>query len=114
VTGPVSDVVPWLRAARVFVAPLRMGGGVKVKILEALTLGKAVVTTRIGAQGLHRLSPGSLVVADDPDEFADAVARLLVDDPERVRQEARARLAARRLPTWDAAAEQLAACWNEA
>ena len=110
VTGTVSDVVPWLRAATVVVAPLRMGGGVKVKVLEALALGKAVVTTSIGAQGLRHLPSGSLVLADVPHEYAAAVARLLTDELERERQEARARLSARWLPTWDAAAEQLAAC----
>jgi len=114
VTGPVRDVVPWLRAATLVIAPLRIGGGVKVKILEALTMGKAVITTSVGAHGLHRLPPGSLVLADDPHGFARAVVRLLTDEPARRRQEARARLAARELPTWDAAAEQLAACWNQA
>ncbi|KZB79290.1 glycosyltransferase [Amycolatopsis regifaucium] len=113
VTGTVADVVPWLRGATVVVAPLRIGGGVKVKVLEALALGKAVVTTGIGAQGLRHLPPGSLVLADEPHEYAVAVARLLTDDSERERQESRARLAARRLPTWDSAAERLAACWSE-
>jgi len=114
VTGTVSDVVPWLRAATVVVAPLRLGGGVKVKVLEALAVGKAVVTTSIGAQGLRHLPTDSLVVADDSDEYAAAVARLLTDGSERERQEARARLSTRWLPTWDRAAEQLAACWDEA
>ena len=109
VTGSVRDVVPWLEAATVVVAPLRMGGGVKVKLLEALAMGKAVVTTRVGAQGLP---PGSVVQADNHTDFATAVVHLLTSEPARRRQEARARNAAGRLPSWDLAAESLAACWN--
>jgi glycosyltransferase involved in cell wall biosynthesis len=111
VTGRVPDVLPWLLAAKVFVAPMRLGGGVKVKLLEALAVGKAVVTTRVGMQGLRDLPPGSLVEAADIGQFVHAVAHLLTSAPARRAQEARALVAAEALPTWDQAADQLAACW---
>lgn len=58
VSGRVPDVVPWLDAAKVVVCPLRVGGGIKVKVMEALARGRAVVTTPIGAQGLRELPSG--------------------------------------------------------
>lgn len=112
VTGRVPDIRPWLHAATVFAAPLRLGGGVKVKLLEALAAGKAVVTTRVGVQGLRGLPPGSLVEAADIGQFVGAVVYLLTSAPARRQQEARARAAAASLPTWDQAADRLAACWR--
>jgi glycosyltransferase involved in cell wall biosynthesis len=80
VTGHVPDTGPFLRAARVSVAPLRYGAGMKGKIGEALASGLPVVTTSIGAEGMT--SPGRpvLLVADDPEAFADAIVRLHRDD----------------------------------
>jgi glycosyltransferase involved in cell wall biosynthesis len=109
VTGAVPDVGPWLRAATVVVAPLWVGGGVKVKVIEALAFKKAVVTTAVGARGLPA---GSVVRADGPAEFVAAVVELLRSEPRRREQEARAREAVGRLPSWDHAAELLAACWT--
>jgi len=84
VTGTVEDVRPFVDAAAVYVAPLRVGGGTRLKIFEALAMGKAVVSTTVGAEGLP-LRPGEQVVlADDPREFARAVVSLL-RDPERRR-----------------------------
>jgi len=84
VTGTVDDVRPFVDAAAVYVAPLRVGGGTRLKIFEALAMGKAVVSTTIGAEGLP-LQPGEhVVLADDPPEFTRAVVSLL-RDPERRR-----------------------------
>jgi polysaccharide biosynthesis protein PslH len=83
--GEVEDVRPYLDSASVVVVPLRIGGGSRLKILEALAAGKAVVSTTIGAEGLE-LTPGKdLVIADDPREFAGSVQKLL-NDPGRRRQ----------------------------
>jgi protein-tyrosine-phosphatase/glycosyltransferase involved in cell wall biosynthesis len=77
VTGTVEDVRPHLAAAAVCVVPLRVGGGTRLKIFEALAMGKAVVSTTIGAEGLP-LQPGiHYVRADDPDRFAVEVVALL-------------------------------------
>jgi sugar transferase (PEP-CTERM/EpsH1 system associated) len=79
VTGRVEDVRPFHQHAAVFVVPLRFGGGTRLKILEAMAMGKAIVTTSIGCEGLE-LDPGSeLLVADAPADFAEAVLRLLDD-----------------------------------
>src|SRR5207245_6576836 len=79
VTGRVDDVRPHVRKAGVYVVPLRIGGGTRLKIFEAMALGKAVVSTGVGAEGLP-VTPGRhLVLADEPRTFARAVVRLLRD-----------------------------------
>jgi GT2 family glycosyltransferase/glycosyltransferase involved in cell wall biosynthesis/SAM-dependent methyltransferase len=81
VTGHVSDeeLARHYDHARVAVAPLRFGGGVKGKVIEAMRFGVPMVTTGTGIQGLHNVADG-LSVADDPDSFAKRVLRLLADD----------------------------------
>lgn len=80
VVGEVPTIAPRLEAATVVVAPIRTGGGMRMKVLHALAAGKAVVTTTRGAEGLalRGIEP-PLVVADDPDGFAAATAALLAD-----------------------------------
>lgn len=82
ILGPVPDVRPHLEAARVVVAPVRFGTGMRGKVLDALALARPVVTTSLGAEGLDAVSGTHLFVADDPASFADACRRLL-DDPTR-------------------------------
>ncbi|HEX2088309.1 MAG TPA: glycosyltransferase family 4 protein [Actinomycetota bacterium] len=113
VTGRVPAVEPYLDAATVVVCPLREGGGVKVKVLEALTRGKAVVTTSVGAQGLSSKATDALIVRDDPRSFARAVTTLLTVETERRALEQAAGAFARTLPTWDVAAHALAQCYEE-
>ncbi len=79
VTGYVDDVRPFLWNASVFVVPLRMGGGTRFKIVEAFAAGVPVVSTRLGAEGLPVEDGRELLLADEPDAFADAVARVLAD-----------------------------------
>ena len=113
VTGLVPSLEPYFAAADVVACPLRIGGGVKVKILEALARGKAVVTTSIGVQGLEGSSGQAAAVKDDPTEFAAEVVHLLRDPSARRRLEEGARLFVKRLPTWDDAADALTACYQE-
>ena len=112
VTGRVPAVEPYLDAADVIVCPLREGGGVKVKVLEALRHGKAVVTTSVGAQGLTANGMEALVVQDDPRSFARAVWELLEDQTERRQLESSARRFSKTLPTWDQAASALRECYE--
>ena len=84
-TGSVADVRPDMRRTAVSIVPLRIGGGSRLKILEALAMEKAVVSTVLGAEGLAVISGEHLLIADDPEAFADAVARLLRDQSERRR-----------------------------
>lgn len=113
VTGRVPSVVPYLDAADVIVCPLRIGGGIKVKVLEALCRGKPIVTTSVGAQGLGPRAASALVIQDEPARFAHAVVRLLSRPKERRRLAASARRFALQLPTWDNAADELASAWRE-
>lgn len=113
VTGWVPDVGPWLDAAEVFVCPLTVGGGVKVKILEALTRGCAVVATPIALQGLRDLPDGTIVECVDPASIAQTCVRLLNSPCERARQQARAAEAAWLLPSWERAAQALADAWYD-
>ena len=80
VTGRVEDVRPFVRAARCFVAPIRIGGGTRLKICEALAVAKPVVSTTIGAEGLPLAAGQDLLLADDPQSFAAAVVSVLTDD----------------------------------
>jgi sugar transferase (PEP-CTERM/EpsH1 system associated) len=100
VTGSVAETQPYLAAAAVAIAPLRVGGGTRIKILEALAMGKAVVTTTLGCEGLDVTSGEHLLVADDPVEFADVVIRLLRDDAQRARLGAAGRALVERQYTW--------------
>ena len=79
VTGTVPSVHEYLREATVVVVPLRIGGGTRLKIFEAMAMGKAVVSTSIGAEGLDVERGHDLMIADDPSDFADCVLRLLRD-----------------------------------
>jgi glycosyltransferase involved in cell wall biosynthesis len=84
-TGPVPDVRPLITAATVFVAPLRMGGGTRFKILEAMALRRPVVSTTIGAEGFPITDGRELLLADTPSAQARAVCSLLEDAPTRAR-----------------------------
>jgi glycosyltransferase involved in cell wall biosynthesis len=83
VTGTVSDVRPYVAEAAVYVVPLRVGGGTRLKIFEALAMGKAVVSTRVGAEGLPIVSDRHFLQADSPAAFAKAVISLLKDADRR-------------------------------
>lgn len=78
-TGAVESVVPYLQAATVYVVPLRVGGGTRFKVLDAMAHGKAIVSTTLGVEGLGVHTEEELLIADTAATFAAAVLRLLVD-----------------------------------
>lgn len=84
-TGAVEDVRPYLARATVVIVPMRLGSGTRIKIMEALAMGKAVVSTRAGAEGLRVVAGRHLLVADEPTAFAAEVVRLARDPAERQR-----------------------------
>jgi glycosyltransferase involved in cell wall biosynthesis len=106
VTGEVADLMPYLEDAAVVVAPIRMGGGMRVKVLEALAAGKAVVTTPLAAEGLDVTGGDQLEIAAGEDEFHTAVLRLLRDEDRRHALGARAWKWSREHLGWDAAIAQ--------
>lgn len=77
VTGGVPDVRPYVHRAAVVVVPLRMGGGTRLKVLEGLSMKKAMVSTSIGCEGIDVEDEKHLLIRDDADSFAKAVLRLL-------------------------------------
>jgi sugar transferase (PEP-CTERM/EpsH1 system associated) len=79
ITGCVEDIRPYIAQAAVCIVPLRIGGGTRLKIYEAMAMGKPVVSTSIGAEGLPLLDGKDLLIADDAEQFANAVIRLLRD-----------------------------------
>jgi glycosyltransferase involved in cell wall biosynthesis len=79
ITGWVEDVRPYMEAAAAYVVPLRIGGGTRLKIFEAMAMEKAVVSTTVGAEGLPLSDGVELLLADEPAAFADAVVRVLTD-----------------------------------
>jgi sugar transferase (PEP-CTERM/EpsH1 system associated) len=82
-TGWVEDVRPYIAGAAVYVAPLRVGGGTRLKLLEAMAMERAVVSTRLGAEGFPVSQGRELVLADRPGHFASAVVDLLRDPRRR-------------------------------
>ena len=83
VTGTVDDIRPYIAEAAVYVVPLRVGSGTRLKIFEALAMAKAVVSTSVGAEGLSLVPGAHFLRADDPAEFARAVTSLLRDSARR-------------------------------
>ena len=107
VTGTVPSIEQFVRDATLVVVPLRIGGGTRLKIFEAMAMGRAVVSSSIGAEGLEVQRGRDLILADDPASFAEAVC-LLIRDPQ-LRQScerAAAKLAAQY--DWSRIAEQFA------
>jgi glycosyltransferase involved in cell wall biosynthesis len=91
VTGRVDDVRPHVAAGDIYVVPLRIGGGTRLKIFEAMSMSRAVVSTTIGAEGLPVTSGRDIVIADEPALFAESVVRLIRDADTRHRIESAAR-----------------------
>ena len=79
VTGSVPDVRPYIERAAAFIVPIRIGGGTRLKIFEAMAMERPVVSTAIGAEGLPVRDGVDALLADTPEAFADAVVRLLLD-----------------------------------
>src|SRR5262249_55430716 len=84
-TGSTCSVFERLQKAAAVLVPLRMGGGTCLKIYEAMAVGKAVVSTSVGAEGLEVNHGNDIALADEPEAFADWSARFLTDSSERLR-----------------------------
>lgn len=83
VTGWVEEVQPYIAGAAVYVVPLRIGGGTRLKVLEAMAMAKAIVSTGLGCEGFALVPGRELVIADTPPQFAAAVVNLLRDPVRR-------------------------------
>jgi glycosyltransferase involved in cell wall biosynthesis len=113
VTGYVDDIRPYVYDAACFIAPLRVGGGTRLKILDAWALGKAVVSTSQGAEGLA-IEPGrNILIADSARAFADEVARVLDDSDLRHRLEQNGRETAVEVYDWSVISGTMSAAYRE-
>jgi sugar transferase (PEP-CTERM/EpsH1 system associated) len=107
VTGGVDDVRSYIADAAVYIVPLRIGGGTRLKIFEAMAMSKAVVSTTVGAEGLPVENGEHVLLADDPQSFARAVVGLIRDVDRRRQLESAARALVVDRYDWSAVAVEL-------
>jgi glycosyltransferase involved in cell wall biosynthesis len=113
VVGQVTSVAEYLRSADVFVCPVRMHGGVKIKLSEAFQIACPIVAAPEALVGFPQSARDAVVIAETDARFAAAIAALLLDPRKRQRLAARAHAVAREMPTWDDAATALSSVWRE-
>jgi glycosyltransferase involved in cell wall biosynthesis len=107
-TGWVEDVRPFVARGSICIVPLRIGGGTRLKIFEAMAMSKAVVSTAVGAEGLPVQAGENILLADTPQDFANSVVSLLHDPEERKRMGASARVLVQEKYSWPKIAESFA------
>lgn len=107
-TGWVSDIRPFVARGSVCIVPLRIGGGTRLKIFEAMAMGKAVVSTSVGAEGLAVRSGENIILADSPKGFAQSIVSLLRDPKQREQLGAAARALVQENYSWTRVAENFA------
>ncbi|HEX8130454.1 MAG TPA: glycosyltransferase [Pyrinomonadaceae bacterium] len=108
VTGRVEDVRPYIERAAAYVVPIRVGGGTRLKIYEAMAMEKPIVSTTIGAEGLPVADGRELLLADTAEEFAASVVRVLTDEAAARQLGERAAAAVRERFSWDKVSEAFA------
>lgn len=106
-TGYVDEVLPFLQKAAVFVVPLFVGGGIRIKILNALATENAIVTTPVGCEGIPVVDGEHLLTAESAEGFADCVCRLLEDEALRHRLGSQGRALAVGRFAWPTIAQEL-------
>lgn len=107
VTGYVADVRPYVAQAKVYVVPIRMGAGTKLKVLEAMAMGVPVVSTTLGAEGINVTPDQEILVADDAAGFAAKVVALMNDLPLRTRMSQQGRALMETRYDWQVIVPQL-------
>lgn len=110
VTGKVVSLLEYYLYSDVFICPLRIGGGIKVKMLEAIFFGKAIVSTNVGAQGFGN-EDEAIVINDDPRSFAESIVRILTDVEYKKRIESQCMLFSQKLSKWDEIVGDLYKCY---
>ena len=113
ITGRVESVVPYLRGAAVYVAPLRMGSGTRLKLLEAMAAGSPIVATTAAAAGLMPDAKAAMLIADGAQAFADAVSGLLTQPEKRDEMVNAGKIAVRAHYDWSATAPALLKIYEE-
>lgn len=107
VTGEVADLRPYLDRAAVVAVPIRIGGGTRLKVVESLALGKAIVSSSLGCEGIA-VTPGrDLLIADDPRSFAERILELFANEALRRELGRNGRALVEHEYSWDLAGEQI-------
>lgn len=106
--GFVTDIRPWVAKSAVYVVPLRVGGGTRLKMVDAMAQGKAIVATGVGAEGIRGEHGEHFLLADDPAQFAREVIALLHDDARRAWLGRNARARVEEVYAWPLLGDQLA------
>ncbi len=112
-TGHVDDIRPYVGSAACYVVPLRIGGGTRLKILDAWAMGKAVVSTSVGCEGLDAVDGQNILIRDDPSAFAAAVMMVLRDSGLRASLERNARATAEQKYSWTVIGEKMRKVYEE-
>ena len=112
-TGFVPDLRPHLAAAAAVVVPLRLGGGTRLKIVEAMAMGKAIVSTKLGAEGIEAVPGRDLLIEDQPEAFANAVNQLLAEPGLAARIGNSARQLSEARYAWSGAAQALESFYRQ-
>jgi glycosyltransferase involved in cell wall biosynthesis len=108
VTGRVEDVRPYISSHTLYIIPLRIGGGTRIKAYEAMAMGKAIISTQVGVEGLPVRHGEQLIIADEPEQFAFHIVRLFGDAAARAKLETCARSLVQRHFGWEAVAASFA------
>ncbi len=114
ITGSVPDVRPYLADCTATMVPLRLGGGTRLKIMESIAAGRAVISTTVGAEGVGMRHREHLLVADEPAAFAEQAAELLGDSELRQRLVRQARPLVEERFSWDVLGHRFEAACREA
>lgn len=112
VTGAVADARPYIAQSSIYVVPMRVGGGVRFKVLEAMAMGKPVVTTSLGADGIRLTPEQDALLADGPLEFAQAILSLLANPTRQAGLAANGRGFVEKYYAWPKILPQLGATLN--
>ncbi|VAV84935.1 Glycosyl transferase, group 1 [hydrothermal vent metagenome] len=112
VTGAVPDIRPFISGAAVYIVPLRVGGGTRLKILEAMATGIPIVSTSVGCEGIGLTHEKDILIADSAEEFACQTLRLLGDAPLRQRLAVKARELVEERFSWKMIGEKLLDSYN--
>lgn len=113
IMGYVADVRPFIMRASIFVAPIRCGSGTKIKILNAMAMGKAVITTALGVEGIKAKPGRDIIVTDTPEEFADSILYLLAHPEIATKMGGNARRIIEQFYDWRVIYEQIDKLYSE-
>ncbi len=113
VTGKLADTRSYLSRAWIFVCPLRIGGGTKIKMLEAMSMQKAIVSTSVGCEGLDLVSGEHFLLANEAEQFSESVIKLLRDADLRKTLGEQARKLVEQQYDWDRSAQLLETLYKQ-